>query len=652
MSFVEELKWRGMSHDIMPGTEELLKDKKTAGYIGFDPTADSLHIGHMVQVMMLVHFQRAGHTPVALIGGATGMIGDPSGKSEERSLMDEETLRKNQEKIKGQLSKFLDFKSDKPNRALMVNNYDWMKEFSFLGFIREIGKHITVNYMMSKDSVKKRLGTEAKEGMSFTEFSYQLVQGTDFLFLYNNYNCRLQMGGSDQWGNIVTGTELIRRKAGGEAFAITCPLITKTDGSKFGKTESGNVWLDPEKRTPYQFYQFWLNVSDEDAVRYIKIFTILDRKTIEELILSHNQNPQERVLQKKLAEEVTIMVHSKEDFEAAVEASQILFGKGTTESLRKMNETTFLSVFESAPVIELNRNLITKDVSIGDICSVQTKIFSSRSELKRLAQQGGFSINKNKIIDLEQKVSSEMLLNNKYILVQKGKKNFTLIKIIDSPLVNVNFANWWLELEKILQKYYSIKDFSDYYDIDKEYLRSAYDEIETLWDKQYKKIQLINYVMLSEAPAWGQNKNYIYNQKSNNTKFFYRSDLNIIVKKEIPNKEIFIEELTQLGLIVLDVLPFAFNKTFTKVNYESMSKIEYKQLIKSTSPFHLNQKNRLIQRKINDSTIYFYRYEKVKNANREISESIFADANYNFPVISKVGGGIDQTKLISILSKR
>jgi tyrosyl-tRNA synthetase len=430
MSFVDELKWRGMIHDIMPGTEELLKNKKTTGYIGFDPTADSLHIGHMVQVMMLVHFQRAGHTPVALIGGATGMIGDPSGKSEERSLVDEETLRKNQEKIKEQLSKFLDFKSDKPNRALMVNNYDWMKEFSFLGFIREIGKHITVNYMMSKDSVKKRLGTEAKEGMSFTEFSYQLVQGTDFLFLYNNYNCRLQMGGSDQWGNIVTGTELIRRKAGGEAFAITCPLITKTDGSKFGKTESGNVWLDPEKTTPYHFYQFWLNVSDEDAVRYIKIFTTLDRKTIEELILSHTRNPQERILQKKLAEEVTIMVHSKEDFEAAVEASQILFGKGTTESLRKMNETTFLSVFEGVPVFDLKKKFITSGVTISDLCVVHTKIFSSKGELKRLVQGGGLSINKVKIDNAEIIITADYLLNGKYLLIQKGKKNYLLIRIV------------------------------------------------------------------------------------------------------------------------------------------------------------------------------------------------------------------------------
>jgi tyrosyl-tRNA synthetase len=430
MNFVEELRWRGMIHDMMPGTDELLKKGKTTGYIGFDPTADSLHIGHMVQVMMLVHFQRAGHTPVALVGGATGMIGDPSGKSEERSFLDEATLRKNQECIKKQLSKFLDFQSDKPNKALMVNNYDWMKEFSFLDFIRDIGKHITVNYMMSKDSVKKRLGSEAKEGMSFTEFSYQLVQGTDFLFLYNNYNCKLQMGGSDQWGNIVTGTELIRRKSGGEAFALTCPLITKTDGTKFGKTESGNVWLDPEKTTPYQFYQFWLNVSDEDATRYIRIFTILDRKTIEDLILSHNQNPHERILQKKLAEEVTIMVHSREDYEIAVEASQILFGKGTTESLKKMNENTFLSVFEGVPVFDLKKEFIISGVTVSDLCAVYTQIFPSKGELRRLIQGGGFSINKQKIDNPELIIGSDMLLNNKYLLVQKGKKNYSLIRIV------------------------------------------------------------------------------------------------------------------------------------------------------------------------------------------------------------------------------
>ena len=429
MNFVEELKWRGMIHDIMPGTEELLRKEKTSGYIGFDPTADSLHIGHMVQVMLLVHFQRGGHTPIALVGGATGMIGDPSGKSEERNLLDEVSLRRNQEAIKKQLSKFLDFESDKNNRAIMVNNYDWMKEYSFLGFIRDIGKHITVNYMMSKDSVKKRIGSEAKEGMSFTEFSYQLVQGTDFLHLFNNFNCKLQMGGSDQWGNIVTGTELIRRKAGGEAFALTCPLITKSDGSKFGKTESGNVWLDPEKTTPYQFYQFWLNVSDEDAAKYIKIFTILGKKEIDDIISEHNKAPHERLLQKRLAEEVTVMVHSRVEYEGAVEASQILFGKGTTESLRKMSESTFLSVFEGVPVFDVDIEILRKGVTISDLCAEHSRVFTSKGELKRLIQGGGFSLNKEKIDNSEKIIKQESLLNKKYLLLQKGKKNYYLIRV-------------------------------------------------------------------------------------------------------------------------------------------------------------------------------------------------------------------------------
>ena len=429
MNFVEELKWRGMIHDIMPGTEELLNREKTSGYIGFDPTADSLHIGHMVQVMPLVHFQRSGHTPIALVGGATGMIGDPSGKSEERNLLDEVSLKKNQEAIKKQLSKFLDFHSDNENRAVMVNNYDWMKEYSFLGFIREIGKHITVNYMMSKDSVKKRIGSEAKEGMSYTEFSYQLVQGTDFLHLFNNFNCRLQMGGSDQWGNIVTGTELIRRKTGGEAFALTCPLITKSDGTKFGKTESGNVWLNPEKTTPYQFYQFWLNVSDEDAVKYIKIFTVLDQIEIDSIISGHNKSPHERLLQKRLAEEVTVMVHSKAEYEGAVEASQILFGKGTTESLRKMNENTFLSVFEGVPVFDIKLDILKNGVTITDICTEYSQVFSSKGELRRLIQGGGFSINKVKIDSADSVLNSESLLNGKYLLLQKGKKNYFLIRV-------------------------------------------------------------------------------------------------------------------------------------------------------------------------------------------------------------------------------
>jgi len=429
MNFVEELKWRGMIHDIMPGTEELLKKEKTSGYIGFDPTADSLHIGHMVQVMLLVHFQRGGHTPIALVGGATGMIGDPSGKSEERNLLDEATLRGNQEAIKKQLSKFLDFGSESKNRAIMVNNYDWMKEYSFLGFIRDIGKHITVNYMMSKDSVKKRIGSESKEGMSFTEFSYQLVQGTDFLHLYNDFGCKLQMGGSDQWGNIVTGTELIRRKAGGEAFALTCPLITKSDGTKFGKTESGNVWLDPDKTTPYQFYQFWLNVSDEDAAKYIKIFTILDHKVIEEIISAHSNAPHERHLQRRLAEEVTVMVHSRADYDGAVEASQILFGKGTTESLKKMNESTFLSVFEGVPVFDIKMEILLNGVTIADLCTDHSQVFASKGELRRLVQGGGFSINKEKIDNPDGLVKTESLLNNKYLLLQKGKKNYYLIRV-------------------------------------------------------------------------------------------------------------------------------------------------------------------------------------------------------------------------------
>ncbi|HEX2976420.1 MAG TPA: tyrosine--tRNA ligase [Bacteroidales bacterium] len=428
MNIVDELRWRGMIHDIMPGTEELLKKERISGYIGFDPTADSLHIGHMVQVMLLVHFQRAGFTPVALIGGATGMIGDPSGKSEERNLLDETSIRRNQEAIRKQLSKFLDFNSDKENRAVMVNNYDWMKEYSFLGFIRDIGKHITVNYMMSKDSVKKRIGAESKEGMSFTEFSYQLVQGTDFLHLYLNNNCKLQMGGSDQWGNIVTGTELIRRKAGGEAFALTCPLITKSDGTKFGKTESGNVWLDPEKTSPYQFYQFWLNVSDEDAARYIKIFTVLGKEEIDSIISEHSKAPHERFLQRRLAEEITIMVHSRADYEGAVEASQILFGKGTTESLRKMNEQTFLSVFEGVPVFEVPIQLLSEGVSFAELCATHSQVFASKGELRRLVQGGGVSINKMKIDDAEMMLKSDSLLNGKYLLVQKGKKNYYLIK--------------------------------------------------------------------------------------------------------------------------------------------------------------------------------------------------------------------------------
>lgn len=419
-----------MIHDIMPGTEELLEREMTTAYVGIDPTADSLHIGHLVSVMMLKHFQQSGHRPVALLGGATGMIGDPSGRSAERNLLSEEELAYNQECIKNQLVKFLDFTTDSPNRALLVNNYDWMKEYSFLGFIRDIGKHITVNYMMAKDSVKKRISSDSAQGMSFTEFSYQLVQGTDFLHLYNNYGCKLQMGGSDQWGNIVTGTELIRRKTGGEAFALTCPLITKSDGSKFGKTEAGNVWLDPSKTSPYHFYQFWLNVSDEDAARYMRIFTMLGREEIEALIAGHSLNPQERLLQKRLAEEITVMVHSRADYESALEASQILFGKGTTESLRRMNEETFLEVFEGVPVFDFSSDLLGKGITVTELCAGQTSIFSSKGELRRLIQGGGLSINKVRTDDGELLITYNNLLNNKYILVQKGRKNYYILRAV------------------------------------------------------------------------------------------------------------------------------------------------------------------------------------------------------------------------------
>jgi len=430
MNFVEELKWRGMIHDIMPGTEELLNKEVTTGYIGFDPTSDSLHVGHLVQVMLLVHFQRAGHVPVALVGGATGMIGDPSGRSEERNLLDESTLLKNQEGIKKQLSKFLDFGKEKSNRAIMVNNYDWMKEYSFLGFIREIGKHITVNYMMSKDSVKKRLGSDVKEGMSFTEFSYQLVQGFDFLHLYQELGCKLQMGGSDQWGNIVTGTELIRRKTGDEAFALTSHLITKSDGTKFGKTEAGNVWLDPEKTSPYHFYQFWLNVSDEDAANYIKIFTLVSHDEIDNLISEHNKSPNERLLQKRLAKEITVTVHSRDEYESALEASQILFGKGTTESLRKMSENTFLSVFEGVPLFDVRKELLSAGISFTALCAEQSQVFASKGELRRMVQGGGVSLNKERIDDPDLLIGQDKLLNNKYLLIQKGKKNYFLIRAV------------------------------------------------------------------------------------------------------------------------------------------------------------------------------------------------------------------------------
>jgi len=427
MNFIEELKWRGMIHDMMPGTEEQLAKEMTSAYVGIDPTADSLHIGHLVSVMMLKHLQVCGHRPIVLVGGATGMIGDPSGKSQERNLLDENTLRHNQECLKNQLSRFLDFSSGAANQAKMVNNYDWMKEFSFLGFIRDIGKHITINYMMSKDSVKKRLAGEGTSGLSFTEFTYQLVQGTDFLHLYQTENCRLQMGGSDQWGNITTGTELIRRIAGGEAFAMTCPLITKADGGKFGKTESGNVWLDPERTSPYAFYQFWLNTSDADAEKYIKIFTLLSQNEVAELIKQHAEAPHLRLLQKRLAEEVTTMVHSKEDLEAAIEASQILFGQGTADQLKKLDERTFLAVFEGVPQFTISKTELEAGIPVADLLADKTTVFPTKSELRRTIQGNGLSLNKEKAGDLDLLVNSSYLIGNKYILVQKGKKNYYLL---------------------------------------------------------------------------------------------------------------------------------------------------------------------------------------------------------------------------------
>ena len=427
MNFVEELKWRGMINDIMPGTEEQLNKEMTSGYVGIDPTADSLHIGHLVGIMMLKHLQRAGHRPIALIGGATGMIGDPSMKSQERKLIDEETLRHNQECIRQQLAKFLDFDSDAPNHAIVVNNYDWMKDFTFLSFIRDIGKHITVNYMMAKDSVKKRLTANADHGMSFTEFSYQLLQGYDFLHLYENENCRLQMGGSDQWGNITTGTELIRRMNGGEAFAITCPLITKADGGKFGKTESGNVWLDPKRTSPYKFYQFWINVSDADAEKYIKIFTDLTKEEIAELVAEQEKDPGLRPLQKRLAKEITTMVHSAEEYENAVEASQILFSNKAKDTLHKIDEDTLLSVFEGVPTFEVSRSVIDEGTPLISLLTDVAAVFPSKGEMRKLTQGGGVSINKEKLADPNMAANADMLLNGKYILAQKGKKNYYLL---------------------------------------------------------------------------------------------------------------------------------------------------------------------------------------------------------------------------------
>ena len=416
-----------MLHNIMPGTEELLDKEKVTAYVGFDPTADSLHIGHLCGIMILRHFQRHGHKPLALIGGATGMIGDPSGKSTERNLLDEDTLRHNQESIKKQLAKFLDFDSDLPNKAELVNNYDWIKDFTFLDFARTVGKHITVNYMMAKESVQKRLNGEARDGLSFTEFTYQLLQGYDFLYLYEHKNCKLQMGGSDQWGNITTGAELIRRTNGGEVFALTCPLITKADGTKFGKTEGGNVWLDPRYTSPYKFYQFWLNVSDEDAARYIKVFTSLGLEEIESLIAKHAEAPHMRLLQKRLAEEVTVMVHSRQDYEMAVEASNILFGNATSEALKKLDEDTLLAVFEGVPMFEVSRDELAGGVKAVDLLVEKAAVFPSKGEMRKLVQGGGVSLNKEKLASFDQMITSADLLNGKYLIVQKGKKNYYLV---------------------------------------------------------------------------------------------------------------------------------------------------------------------------------------------------------------------------------
>ncbi|WP_456076758.1 tyrosine--tRNA ligase [Hoylesella timonensis] len=429
-NFVEELKWRGMLAQMMPGTEELLEKQMVSAYLGTDPTADSLHIGHLCGIMMLRHLQRCGHKPYLLLGGATGMIGDPSGKSLERNLLDSETLYHNQEAIKQQVSKFLDFEGNEPNKAELVNNYDWMKDFKFLDFAREVGKHITVNYMMAKDSVKKRLNGEANDGLSFTEFTYQLLQGYDFLYLYQKHGIKLQLGGNDQWGNMTTGTELIRRTLGSdeEAFCLTCPLITKADGKKFGKTENGNIWLDRNRTTPYAFYQFWLNVSDEDAEKYIKIFTSLERETIESLIAEHQQDPGRRTLQKRLAQEVTVMVHSQEDLDMAIEASQILFGKATKENLQKLDEATFLDVFNGVPHYTVSKDLLGS-TAVDFFTQDGMEIFPSKGELRKLVKGGGVSLNKEKLTAFDQVVTAEDIIDGKYLLVQRGKKNYFLITV-------------------------------------------------------------------------------------------------------------------------------------------------------------------------------------------------------------------------------
>ncbi len=426
-NFVEELKWRGMIKDITPGTEEEIAKGPMSAYVGIDPTGDSLHIGHLVSIMILKHFQECGNKPFALVGGATGMIGDPSMKSQERNLLDEKTLAHNVECIKAQLSRFLDFESDAPNKAELVNNYDWMKDYTFINFTRDIGKLITVNYMMSKDSVKKRLERNSSEGMSFTEFTYQLLQGYDFLYLYEHRDVRLQLGGADQWGNITTGTELIRRVLGKEAYALTCPLITKADGGKFGKTEKGNIWLDPERTSPYQFYQFWLNVSDEDAAKYIKIFTMLDRETIEAAIAEHAEDPGQRRLQKLLAKEVTIMVHGEKEYENAVKASQMLFGKATAEDLRSLDEKTFLAVFDGVPTFDVERAKLP--VGILDFLAVETQVFPSKGEARKMIQGNGFSLNKEKVTDIARNITEADIIDGKYILAQKGKKDYYIINI-------------------------------------------------------------------------------------------------------------------------------------------------------------------------------------------------------------------------------
>ena len=428
-NFVAELEWRGMLHDAMPGTEEHLLSGMQCAYVGIDPTADSLHIGHLVSIMMLRHFQLSGHKPFALVGGATGMIGDPSGKSSERNLLDEATLRHNQEALKAQISKFLDFDSSEANAAILVNNYDWMKDFSFLEFIRDVGKHITVNYMMAKDSVKKRLSAEAKEGMSFTEFTYQLVQGYDFLYLFKHHNCTLQMGGSDQWGNITTGTELIRRIGNGKGYALTCPLITKADGTKFGKTEGGNVWLDAERTSPYKFYQYWLNTSDEDAEKYIKIFTFLSREQIEALVKEHAEAPHLRLLQRRLADEITEMVHSKEELENAVRASEILFGKSTSEDLKKLNEKTFLDVFEGVPQAEISTLDIENGLDMVAALAAKTGFLVSNGEARRELKQNSISVNKEKVGE-DYVIRSADLINNKFVLLQRGKKNYYVVVVV------------------------------------------------------------------------------------------------------------------------------------------------------------------------------------------------------------------------------